>query len=87
MPDKNHLMFTDDAGDDWVRAKEYDRLRAEVQRRSIRRTFCFHAWEMWSEPFTGTWVLGGDQLHETEGYMTQKRKCTKCGRVSYRRCQ
>ncbi len=53
----------------------------------ISRSFCFHEWEMWSEPFTGTWVLGGEQPHETEGYMTQKRKCRKCGRVSYRKCR
>ena len=65
--------------------QELDDLRAEVQRRSIRRTFCFHAWELWSEPFTGTWVV--DVNHETEGYMTQKRRCRKCGRVSYRKCR
>ena len=51
----------------------------------IIRTFCWHEWGKWSEPFTGTWVLG-TELHETEGYMTQKRKCLKCGRVSYRKC-
>jgi predicted RNase H-like nuclease (RuvC/YqgF family) len=35
MTDKNHLMFTDDAGDVWVQAKEYDRLRAEAKQLKI----------------------------------------------------
>ncbi len=53
----------------------------------IIRTFCYHRWEKWSKPFTGTWVLGGEHLHETEGYMSQRRTCLKCGRVSYRKCR
>ncbi len=57
-----------------------------MSERIIRR-FCWHEWEMWSEPFTGTWVLGGEEPHGTEGYMTQRRKCTKCGKVSYRKCR
>lgn len=52
----------------------------------VIRTFCFHEWEKWSKPFTGTWVTG-DMTHETEGYMTQRRTCTKCGKVSYRKCR
>ncbi len=55
-----------------------------MSERIIRR-FCWHEWTLWSEPFTGTWVT--DAEHGTEGYMTQKRKCTKCGRVSYRKCR
>ncbi len=55
----------------------------------IIRTFCFHRWEKWSKPFTGTWVLHHyeENSTSTEGYMTQRRTCLKCGRVSYRKCK
>jgi hypothetical protein len=64
-------------------ADEIETMRHEIAHR-IRR-FCWHAWELWSEPFTGTWIM--DENHKTEGYMTQKRRCQKCGRVSYRKCR
>ncbi len=51
----------------------------------IIRTFCFHAWGKWSDRFQGTWVDPVE--HSTEGYMSQKRTCKKCGRISYRKCQ
>lgn len=51
----------------------------------IIRSFCFHRWEKWSKPFQGTWV--DPDSHETEGYMSQRRTCLKCGKVSYRKCR
>jgi hypothetical protein len=58
---------------------------------ALIRTFCWHGWEKWSDPFTGTWthreVLDGDVTNEiVTGYMTQRRMCTKCGKVVYRKC-
>jgi hypothetical protein len=58
---------------------------------ALIRTFCWHGWEKWSTPFTGTWttreVLGDETTQEiVTGYMTQRRMCTKCGKVVYRKC-
>ena len=58
---------------------------------ALIRTFCWHGWEKWSDPFTGTWthreVMDGDVTNEVvTGYMTQRRMCTKCGKVVYRKC-
>jgi len=56
----------------------------------VIRTFCFHDWEKWSEPQTMTWVVGdheaGEVYTKTEGYMSQRRACKKCGKVKYRKC-
>ena len=58
---------------------------------TLIRTFCWHKWEKWSTPFTGTWthreVLDGDVTNEVvTGYMTQRRMCDTCGKVVYRKC-
>lgn len=58
---------------------------------ALIRTFCWHSWEKWSDPFTGTWThreeLDGTVTNEVvSGYMTQRRMCTKCGKVVYRKC-
>ncbi len=55
------------------------------------RTFCWHKWGKWSDPFTGTWthreVMGDETTSETiTGYMTQRRMCDTCGKVVYRKC-
>ena len=61
----------------------------DIVKGRIIRTFCWHEWEKWSDPFTGTWVHRhfDDEGTSTEGYMTQRRTCEKCGRVSYRKCK
>lgn len=51
----------------------------------ILRRFCWHSWARWSEPFIGTWVT--QDTIDGQGYMSQKRQCLKCGRVSYRKCK
>ena len=58
---------------------------------AIIRTFCWHSWGKWSEPFTGTWthreIMGDDTTQEiVTGFMTQRRLCDKCGKVAYRKC-
>ena len=58
---------------------------------TILRTFCWHKWNKWSDPFTGTWthreVLDGETTNEVvTGYMTQRRMCDTGCKVGYLKC-
>ena len=58
---------------------------------AIIRTFCWHHWDKWSEPFQGEWihreVMGNVETNETVvKYMSQRRMCESCGKVVYRKC-
>lgn len=58
---------------------------------TVIRTFCWHDWEKWSDPFQGSWThrdqWGEEDVTETTvKYMTQRRMCKKCGKVRYRKC-
>ncbi len=58
---------------------------------AIIRSFCWHSWSQWTDPFQGTWVhretWDADVQNEVKTqYMTQRRACKKCGKVVYRKC-
>lgn len=58
---------------------------------ALIRTFCWHEWSKWTDPFQGSWVhrecWDAEITNEsTVKYMTQRRACNKCGKVIYRKC-
>lgn len=60
----------------------------DIVKGRIIRTFCWHKWEKWSTPFCGSWIDPESPPEaDAKGYMTQRRTCKKCGRVSYRKCR
>lgn len=67
---------------------DYATKLEDIVKGRIIRTFCWHSWEKWSDPFTGSWTDPTEPSEEpARGYMTQRRTCKKCGRTSYRKCK
>ena len=76
--------------DEFYELLHYAEELEDIVKGRIIRTFCWHNWEKWSDPFCGTWT-NPEEPAESEsasrGYMSQRRTCKKCGRVSYRKCR